>query len=535
MKFYDAEFMARAKYRANIAMARRNIVNFVEHIGRDESGNRIKLSAIHIAMHAHAEYCRRNGLYALTLMPWGHAKTTNAVLRRCRIIGENQNVRSKIISAIEEDAEKRLAAVQTVLLSPEYRAIYPDVKPDPKKKWSGGSIYIERSAVAMIEPTLEARSILGESTGVRSDDTLFDDVVTMKNAIFEPSLRSKIIQTFEEVHMRRLDPQKGFAEYIATPWSDQDLTAHLLNDAKRGRGRWVALVIRVADTDDRYVVDIFNYPNGYVNATGLDEGMNLPLWWKYNKDVLKAERTGNEASDRAYARGRRLMAYTDKDLLFPSFSTCWLPFRVNDVVLPSWPRIFGVDLSGQGRAGTVIFCGAVSPSRHKYPLEIRQGKWRAPEILQNISEMYAYHRPEIVVIENNGLQQMLIDMAEDQPERYAFWEHLEPYTTGERSKADETIGLPGLEIEFKNGSWRISEELRGGIPSDNVTPAKPHDVNCDCGICTWDRQMKTYSVIGQKRGEGNDCVMAALFFRHGCRLIEGDTGENQGIGDLQIR
>lgn len=523
----DTRSEAFATYMNQAREAADDPVKYAEFILRDEQNQRVSMHSLHIAMHAHIEFCEAHHLKALIEVPWGTGKTTNALSYITRKIGKDLNLRGKIICGIEDDSEKRLVGCANILQSRLYRSVFPAVKRVSTKKrelgrkWTGGEIYIDRPASMSLEPTLEARAVLGEGTGTRADFILFDDVVTLKNAILEPGNRKKVIEVVEDVWMQRLDPQHGFALWLCTPWHDADCSNYYLTKAKRGQGDFCALLIAVTKDCRNMQVEIHNAPSSYERETGIRDGMILPPWMhKFPPAFLLKELAKNE---RSFSRGRWLKPYTSKDLLFPSFGNCWKSFNIGSVVGKNWPRIFGVDLAGKKRKGNVIFVGALSPTKKRIPLEVRIGQWSSSEWTRNMTELYRKHDPRIIVIENNALQEMVIGMVEDNPEKYPWWDLIDHFTTG-KQKADPEYGLPGMEIEFSNGAWEISNEL---ISTRNGEDLIEHDPACDCGNCRWKAETATYT---RESAEAADSVMAMWFFDHGCRVLTGyglEQGEDQ--------
>ncbi|MFA6168719.1 MAG: hypothetical protein WC700_19000 [Gemmatimonadaceae bacterium] len=535
-----------AHYMRQVAEAREDPVKYAEMILRDEVGARIRMAVLHEAIYAHIEYCRSHNLHAMVLVPFGMGKSVLSVARLTYDIGRDHNIRAKLVCGIEADAEKRLGMAKTIILSNAYRTVFPNVRPNTDKKWTGGEIFIERTASMSMEPTLEARAILGEGVGVRADEILFDDVVTLKNAVLEPANRNKVIDVVHGVWMYRLEQPRGFAIWLATPYHEQDCTNYIFVKAKRARGKWCVLRIPISKDCSRMRCEVYNAPRGYEQATGIRDGMDIPLWFKkFPQKVLLAELEADESS---FTRGRWLTSYSAKDLLFPSFPGIWRPPSKATAVGDGWPRVFGVDLASHGRRGNVIFCGALSPAKRRHPLEIRIGKWSAGEWARNMTEMWRLHNPRTIVIENNALQEMVIGMVEDNPEKYPWWDLIDHYTTG-KQKADPIIGLPGMEMEFSHGAWEASTALC----SDRVDQLgqkhapdcdcgrcrwQEHAVNCDCGPCTWRRETGVHT---RETKDPQDTVLAAMFFDHGCRTLlnyglEGGEEQSDGIpNDLLAR
>lgn len=208
--------------------------------------------------------------------------------------------------------------------------------------------------------------------------------------------------------------------------------------------------------------------------------------------------------DRAFARGFRQKAIAQGELTFPSWSQAVSAGRtimVKDFYSPgSAPTFAGVDLSSEGRPGTVIFIVAVLPSGFRMPVEIKMGRWTSPETARQIENLYLRHRWQTVTVENNGYQQALIDWAKESRPAMSFWPTIQAFHTG-KQKADEQLGLPGLEVELKNEAWQIPAGEWAG-----------HDEGCTCAWCWWNREMVEHPAHAT-----TDTVMAMWFAREAIR------------------
>ena len=124
-----------------------------------------------------------------------------------------------------------------------------------------------------------------------------------------------------------------------------------------------------------------------------------------------------------------------------------------------WKFACGVDLSGAGRSGNVIFTGAVNAHGMRVPVEIRCGRWTSPRLARELDKVDALFSPEIILVENNVYQAAFGDWIREDREKHPWWGRIKAFRTG-RNKADALLGLPGLEVEFDNGVWRVPEKER---------------------------------------------------------------------------
>lgn len=222
----------------------------------------------------------------------------------------------------------------------------------------------------------------------------------------------------------------------------------------------------------------------------------IPVWEVWSTERLQREQ---ESNPRAFARGFQMQAFTDAERMFPSLHTCYTPgVAAATFAQRGWPVFMGVDLAGTRRPGNVIFIVAVDPhTQRRYPLEILTGGWTSPDTARQLAMAHARHpNTRVIMVENNGYQQALIDWIKNSPSDHSFWYKIESFTTG-ANKLKAEIGLPSLEVELKNKAWVIPME-----------EFERHSLTCSCGWCLWTREMRYYPMSAS-----TDTVMACWFAR----------------------
>ncbi len=215
-----------------------------------------------------------------------------------------------------------------------------------------------------------------------------------------------------------------------------------------------------------------------------------------------------------------MQAFTDDERMFPSFTTCFTPgVCTAEISHRGWPVFMGVDLAGPHRPGNVIFVVTLDPNtQRRYPLEVLAGAWTSPETARQLANVHARHpNTRFIMVENNGYQQAIIDWIKSSPTDHSFWYKIESFTTG-ANKMKVEIGLPSLEVEFKNQAWVI--------PADEFSA---HPLTCLCGWCTWCNEMRDYPM-----SSSNDCVMACWFAREAISRWGRITISSPGLGLANI-
>lgn len=208
---------------------KQNINRFIEAVVHDsQTGGYVRQAAIHRSWHAHIAECRRTKKFAGILAPWGHGKSLQmSIAVPLYELGMNPNLRIKIVTNTPEFAQARLQACQEYILrSPEYRRMFPHIRPLKAGDWNKHKLVVLRDSFSP-DGSIEAYGILQTATGGRADLLIFDDVVDLNNAILSPAMRPKVTEAFHSVWLPRLEPG-GFAIYIATRWHLEDITGVLL-------------------------------------------------------------------------------------------------------------------------------------------------------------------------------------------------------------------------------------------------------------------------------------------------------------------
>ena len=232
-----------------IQKAKDDINDFVESVIKDERTNQpIRQAPIHRSWQLHIDRAHERGLRAGILAPFKHGKTPQLVIARALwYLGLNPNLRIKIVSNIDKTARDRIFSIrQYIEFDPDYKIIFPNVRPAMRDSWSKHAIIVERPTRTAKDASIEAFGILSTVTGGTCDILIFDDVIDFKNAILYPALRDSVIQAYKNQWLPRLVPG-GRVIYISTAWHNQDLTMRELV----GNPEWSWLIQAVAEDFSR--------------------------------------------------------------------------------------------------------------------------------------------------------------------------------------------------------------------------------------------------------------------------------------------
>lgn len=244
---------------------RTNLTEFIRAVGRNEQGQPLQLSPMHLAWHRHVDYCWTHGLKCMILAHFGSGKSSALLTPLAAMsLGVDPQTRIKIISNSDDSARRRVNSAKQMIGSPTYKWIYPEIKQGAK--WTDSEIYIQRKG-ASLDPSIHARGVDTKGIGGRADILLFDDVCDQINTSTEDQ-RRKVINAVEQTWLTRLEPgNSGRVLWIATPWHVSDATAALMQTPG-----WCTLVQKCAPDCTHFTQDVLGalpgveYPN--FGATG---------------------------------------------------------------------------------------------------------------------------------------------------------------------------------------------------------------------------------------------------------------------------
>jgi len=463
-------------------VARSNHDAFCEYVIRDPlTGLPIEFADIHREWHRFDEYATSINKFPQILAPSDHGKTTDIIGDILDDIGKSPNIRIGLLSNTPDNASRKLSTVKMYIEnSREYHRVYPHIIPSTTEdNWGSYEITVERK-VPCPDPTVSALGIMSAGGNKRFDKIYFDDIVDVKTTILEPIRIPTVIELFYNNWIPRLEPT-GRAKSIATTWTEKDIIAVLKKNPK-----WVCMVQGISK--DFEYIDQVNLHTG--------EKKRIDLFQKkWNKEMLIDRRSGMIAS--AFDRTMRNIPVSDDTKFFPSFMKCVrYDLKISDLVRQEYPHYIGVDLSGKNRPGTIIYVMAVLPDGRRCRVDIMRGAWKSPEIIDNIILAYNKYKAEVVFVENNATQDMVIDWLSQRNRSIP----VKGFTTG-KNKADPSVGLPSMEIEFENRGWVFPM-------GDQV-----HEVNCSCNFCE-----EILETEGYPYAADNDVVMGRWFAREAHRL-----------------
>ncbi len=465
--------------------------NHVEAIARflrdSETGDLVKLSWMHKEWH---EFCDKVK-YAFIAAPRGHGKSEQIVKGRTLVeIGNNPNIRVKIISGNDELANKRVAAIEEIIeFNKDYQRLYGELKPKKATNWGKTSFTVKRTMSGIKEPTLEGYGITSTGTGDRADLIVLDDIINARNALQFPAMRDTIKQIFWSDIMNWLSPRFGRMIYVCTLWHRDDLSSEIKQKITDGTTDFKMLFYAINRECDSL----------------------WPEVWTKEK-LLAKQRENPSEFDRAY----RNTPISDEDAIF---KRAWILNSVRidapeTIVNDNYKVFVGVDLAISKKSSadwTVIFVMAVHDTLDvRVPLKMIRGRFSSPETARLILNVTKQYKPEMIYVENNAYQKSLLEWMESLQDTDE-WKQNQwaiPNVMGFRTgtqKHDPFEGLPSMANEFANGMWVICNHKNPLIEGEEPCS----DPNC---FCQFIDELSSYPY-----GKKDDTVMAAWLAREAAK------------------
>ena len=351
---------------------------------------------------------------ALIELPRDHGKTTQVCLRVLWELGNNPNLRIKIVCASEAIARDRSRFLrQSIAENQRVRRVFPHLR--KSEPWLATAFSVPRKA-GILGPSVMAFGIGAASTGTRADLLVCDDVVDVKS-IYSKALRDKAADDFFNNLLNLLEPDGRFWG-LCTPWHADDLNARLKKNA---------------------AYSLFHR----------SVGPNLEPVWPEHWPTAQLEARRAEIGSAAFSRGYRLTPVAEDELVIrPEWIQSWseLPACFDRMILSVDPAVSvksSADASALvvlAKAGNVIYCLAASARRVASPMLV---EW--------IDAMNNRWQPDAIVFESNGA----FDAVRELLVRHASFG---PKVLGVQQSRSKLARFSAFAVIVQNGSFQVKAD-----------------------------------------------------------------------------
>jgi hypothetical protein len=442
----------RAARAVRVLRARHDFASFCEFVLRDEStGAPLQLSEMH------REWCdlltTRDRLQLLAHVESGKSNLiTIGWTLWC--LGRNPNLRVCLISNTSGQGEKLLRSVaKHIERNAELHAVFPHLR--PAQPWNNTAIAVERSVVSK-DPSVFATGLHGALLGARIDLLIADDVLDFESTRTDTG-RTTARDWLVSTAFSRLTA-RAQAIVVCTPWHREDLHARLEEQG---------------------------WPTARFPVERDDGSPSWPERWSVERIARKRLELGPAQS----ARQLDVVCRADETA---SVDEAWLalalrrgatqalrlqhnargePFLLSR---PQWPAriVCGLDPSvGRSNRSDLSALATIflRPDGSRELLEVQAGRWPAPEILRRIESVNERFGPARIVVESNGAQAFLVQLARQSGARLP----VEAFATGRNTKSLQWLA-ERFAAELAAGRWIIPSV--DGVPSTSELRAFVRDV-----------------------------------------------------------
>jgi len=425
----------RHSYESLIALCRNDVNAFNEFVLRDEqTGAEIEQDEIHVEMHATLDAEQ----YVVVMSFPESGKTQQiAVGRTLFKLGKNPALRSAFLGNTQDAAKKNLVPVKAYIeKSPELRAVFPKLLPGAL--WRDDAITIERDSTAK-DPSIQCLGYKGNILGSRVDWGVVDDYLDNENTRTDAQRRESLKWLLSNAFMGRLTDEAEVA-FLTNAWHEED-AAHQLEELG-----WATLRYPVLDSDGTS-----RWPNRWPLRRIAKRRAKIGELEFARSFLCKPRDAGMEIFAPEWMRWclKRGVGYGALGFLDPELAQ-------RGIVVTG----FDLGASRKARGGVsslqTLF---VHPGGDRQWLAGRSGRWSGGDLLRNIAEAGVRYGG-VVVVEDNGTQRHIVELAQEHGEHFQIPVPVLPFTTG-KNKIDPQLGIEAMAVEFESKRWILPSGRRG--------------------------------------------------------------------------
>jgi len=363
----------------------------------------------------------------LALIPRDHQKSFCAAVYVTWLITIKPWIRINYVSYSESLVEAQMNSIEAILYSDQHRELWPDLlnfELDKRKNswvhkktgdWSKKVFEVdhaERKKRMVRDPTVRATTVKSGNTGMHSDVTVFDDLVTDENWDTQAG-KDDVLKCYKS--FAKINSSGGTFIAVGTKYSEDDLYTSMLNIEYTVKGktykRWGCFERVVEDSyrrtgDGHYLWPKQKMPNGewygfdeeelaIKKADALIDG-DLGLYYgQYYNDPSDESTHVIKQSDFVYLDPKHLEQrgrdwyYEDKKLkLYAAADLAWTDSS---------------SLNAKRRDYTSVALVGIDDDGYIYVLALERFQTDKPEVYyQKIVDMYDYWKFKKITIETNS-------------------------------------------------------------------------------------------------------------------------------------
>ncbi len=434
---------------AHLELCRLDVNVFAEYVGQDaRTGLPIEQAPIHVKMHAFLDVVRFGIIMAF---PESGKTSQIAILRKLWRLGRDPTRRVLLLNEAQKGgSDKTLGAIKRYIEGKvldsrgvsRLHEVFPDLRPGDK--WTDTMIRVRGALGSSRDMSVQAIGYMGTVLGSRLTDVVIDDLLTHKTTRTSTKrielkrwLENSVLSRVDDWDPETMGVEEGDSEvaFLTNAWH--------LKDAAHTMG-WPILKFPIFDSRGR---------------------SSWPERWPRER----VERVKKKMKISALEFARAWLC-TPKDPGAQIFSDLGIETSLKNGMgrslvggLAEIPNrclvVSGVDIAATKKrdgAKSAIATLLIHPNEDRQLLRLSSGRWGALELLRNIVRAGKLFPGSIVMVENNGIQQHIVELAQQNrqllSEEDAGLVPIYPYTTGVK-KADPTLGVESMAGEMEASGW----------------------------------------------------------------------------------
>ncbi len=391
-----------------------------------------------LTKHIHRPICQelqdfRKNTRIKVILPrdWFKSSVVSISYSLWRAINDS-NVRGLIVQNSFNNATKKLQAIKQIVEKNElFRALYPEILPNNKCRWTKECLEFNRSE-AHPEGTLEAAGT-GTATVARhydfiiEDDTVVPDIDSMGGLMQQPTQMDieKAIGWHKLAHPLLLHPTESQIIVVGTRWAERDLLSWLAENAPN-----YLTISRAVRENDK------GEP-----ATPEDGGK--PVWERYNDEAL--DELASNASIGPYMFACLYMN-NPTDAVNQVFKREWIQYYVKPpqnlaICMSVDPAQADNEQSADPDYSIVEVTGVEPKTGDVYVLDYVRERFNPGELVDAIFNMYRVWKPLLVKIESIAYQRTLNWYIRKRMEQLNIYFAIDEIKSLKGSKIDRIRGL----------------------------------------------------------------------------------------------
>lgn len=425
----------------------------------------------------------------------GLGKTENMIGHLLWRMGNKPSIRILIVGKTIDKARELLAKIKRQIEHNEtLKNIFPElVAGDP---WGAESLRLATAGIDTTTNTITTYGIDAPKAGPRADIVVLDDVNDNENTRTEDR-RNYVLSTVDSVLQTRLTTT-GQLFMLANAWHPQDVAFTY----KSRPGVWYGCYPAILSNGEPIWPDFrplawLEKKRERMSPTEFsrmflcqprDEGTRIfkGLWFDLSKALGKGLKPMKSVRHKFDRDGRPI----DNDVILNPVAA----FRDRMRVLVGEDVASGKTERKRKTDNGVLFTLGVRSDDKRQVMWLEKGRWDLGEAVARMRSHEERYRPDMFVVEDNGVQNFLITHARGVIPNA----RIEPFTTT-AAKWDPALGIEAIGTELQAGAWIIPDPDEWTLDDEEKRALE--------AIRTWEQHLLDFS----RTGHTPDDVMASWF------------------------